>query len=526
MVDVTIENARDDLTKDDLLDMFIPDLDDFRDKTLKFAAKEISVNEYKGFSGGYGSYAQRGGTAHMLRLRMAGGRITRERLKYIVDSMEKYEIPRAKLTTCQSVQFHDVKAEVLTDAMKDAWDAGMVSRGGGGDFSRNIMVSPLSGVEQGEYLDCLPYAEAESAYVMQFVKRIKLPRKLKICFCTNGKNETHATFRDLGFVARPDGRLDVYIAGGLGNNPQIGVKVAEGVEPNQIRYYIRAMVATFVENGNFKNRGRARTRYMQLDLGIDALKAAFAKNLADAYAGEDITVPDVSYVVSKKGNGETIIDKRVIPQKQEGLYAVFYQPVGGQMVRGQFVSLWETIKDMDQVEIRLTPEEGMYIINCNAEEARKVLEATSDSALTLFETSVACIGATTCQVGLRDSQTALAACIAAVRPENFADGVLPRIHISGCPSSCGTHQIGAIGFRGAVKQTTNGPQPAFNIFLGGCAEAGKENLAPMGKSMLQADMPKFFVELGRMIAAENTTYDQWIIGHQDQLNELVAKYTA
>ena len=58
-----------------------------------------------------------------------------------------------------------------------------------------------------------------------------MPRKLKVCFSNSPANVTHATYRDLGFVARPDGTFDVYSAGGLGNNPRFGVKVAEGVEP-------------------------------------------------------------------------------------------------------------------------------------------------------------------------------------------------------------------------------------------------------------------------------------------------------
>ena len=45
----------------------------FREMTEKFYAKEVSVKEYKGFSGGYGSYAQKGGEASMLRLRMTAG---------------------------------------------------------------------------------------------------------------------------------------------------------------------------------------------------------------------------------------------------------------------------------------------------------------------------------------------------------------------------------------------------------------------------------------------------------------------
>jgi len=45
----------------DFLEEFIPDLEEFKEKTMAFHNKEITVAEYKGFSGGFGSYAQRGG---------------------------------------------------------------------------------------------------------------------------------------------------------------------------------------------------------------------------------------------------------------------------------------------------------------------------------------------------------------------------------------------------------------------------------------------------------------------------------
>lgn len=112
---------------------------------------------------------------------------------------------------------------------------------------------------------------------------------------------------------------------------------------------------------------------------------------------------------------------------------------------------------MEQVEARITPEEGMHFINCTGEEAERLLAVTQDGANTLFETSVACIGNSICQVGVRDSQALLAECLEAVRKEKFADGVLPKIHISGCPSSCAAHQIGDIGFRGGVKKQQREP---------------------------------------------------------------------
>ena len=46
------------------------------------------------------------------------------------------------------------------DIMEKALDVGIVTMGGGGDFPRNVMCSPLSGVEKEEYFDVRPWAEA------------------------------------------------------------------------------------------------------------------------------------------------------------------------------------------------------------------------------------------------------------------------------------------------------------------------------------------------------------------------------
>ncbi|MFQ9395665.1 MAG: hypothetical protein ACLR2E_18605 [Lachnospiraceae bacterium] len=98
------------------------------------------------------------------------------------------------------------------------------------------MCSPLAGVEKGEYFNVQPYAKAAGDYLMHFIKAEKMPRKLKVGFSSSPANLTHATYRDLGFAAREDGKFDVYSAGGLGNNPRFGVKVAEAVEPDDILF--------------------------------------------------------------------------------------------------------------------------------------------------------------------------------------------------------------------------------------------------------------------------------------------------
>ena len=561
---------------------FKEDLKEFREMTEKFYAKEVSVKDYKGFSGGFGSYAQKGGEASMLRLRMPGGRVTKEKLKFLVDSIEKYDVKRAHITTCQTVQFHDLGAKAVCDIMEHAMDVGIITRGGGGDFPRNTMVSPLSGVEQGEYFDVLPYAEEAGNYLMRIIKTVKLPRKLKVGFSNSPANVTHATFRDLGFAAKVNGTFDVYSAGGLGNNYRMGVKVAEDVKPEEVLYYVEAMVRTFTTYGNYESRAKSRTRYMQETLGVDGYRKAYQEKLVEVKAeykdsllikleekavkntinniendstenADKKNMNDMSVAIAEntintenetKNGTENIIktaenvisepaesypqkeaaSERIIAQKQEGLYAVAYHPIGGIVPVKKFGEIYNIVKDIANAEVRIAPDETLYIINLNASQAKEIIAITEDGAKNLFETSVSCIGSTVCQIGLRDSQGLLASIIEAVEPYHFADGVLPRIHISGCTSSCGTHQIGKLGFHGASKRVDGEMQPAFAFHVNGEDTQGEEHFGEEWGVIAAEDIPKFFVELGQKVSAENLTYDTWYAKNPEELKVLAEKY--
>lgn len=511
------------MTKDQIA-AFRLDLAEFRDMTQKFYRKEISVPEYKSFSGGFGSYAQRGGTASMLRLRLTGGEITKDTLAMISQCIEKYQISLIHLTTCQSLQFHNLTEAQVLSLIEDAFDHGIITRGGGGDYPRNVMASPLSGVQKGEPFDVLPYAREAADYLLGLIGTVKLPRKLKVCFNSSPDDEVHATFRDLGFVANADQTFDVYAAGGLGRSPRMGVKVASHTRPDKLLAYIQAMVDTFTAYGNYENRGRARTRFMQEDLGAEGFVQAYREKLKYALASAnldlDVTVP----VLEKTGSDTHFSHPRVIAQKQPGLYAVCYAPCGGNVAPALLQKLSQALTPMQDVALRITPDQTLYLINCTAEEARTFLALTPDSAGTRFEQSTACIGASICQVGARDSQALLSACLNAVKAEQFADGVLPAIRISGCPSSCSAHPIAALGFRGGVKQTPDGPKPAFAVYEGGSDCLGQEQFGQELGVMAEDEIPAFLVELGRTITADRDVYETWIQKNREKFLDLVKKY--
>ena len=504
-----------------LKEVFEKDIEIFAEKIKAFEAGEIDRKTYKSISGGYGSYAQRNG-GHMLRFPMPGGRLTKERLRFLAESVEMYGTTRIKLTTCQTVQFHNLSADATVELMKNALNAGIVTRGAGGDFPRNAMASPLSGVEQGEYFDVLPFAEKTAAYLQNLMPTIHLPRKLKVGFSNSPKNSTHATFRDLGFAAREDGKFDVYCAGGLGPAPKLGVKVVKGLEPENILACVDAMIQVFTEFGNYENRAWSRSRFMQDQLGVERLREEFAKTLEKTKeVSEKLTVKVWS--VEKESSG-TFKSERVIPQKQKGLYTVGYHPVGGVFPVDKTRQIYQTIKDMPEVECRISPDGTLYIINLAVLEVPAVLEATMDSAMTPFERSVCCIGASICQHGMRDSQALLAEMIEAVRDAKLPADALPRVHISGCPSSCGTQQVGMLGFQGGVKRVNGKIEPAFALFWGGRERQGEERMGEPIGFIVQERIPEFMVEMGRMVADSGMNFEEWIEKKEREFMALADQY--
>lgn len=257
------------------LNTYREEIGGFSNTIHSFAQGEIARKDYKGISGGFGSYAQHDAAKHMLRLRLPGGRVTPERLHFMAQAVQQYHVPFLKLTTCEAIQMHDLTPDEVPAIMEAAIPCGIITRGGGGDNPRNIQASPLTGVQPGEAFDVMPWAEAATEYLLSICRDIHMPRKLKVAFCNGVDDCVHTAFRDMGFVAQPDGTFKLYIAGGLGGGWRMGILAAESLPAEDVLYYIRGMITTFCQHGNYQNRAKARTRFMQETLGPDELRHVF-----------------------------------------------------------------------------------------------------------------------------------------------------------------------------------------------------------------------------------------------------------
>lgn len=503
---------------------FKRDLPVFYEATRKFYRKELEPGKYKGISGGFGCYGERGAESTMLRLRFAGGIIEQRDLQSLITLIEKHKVEMVHYTTCQSLQLHHLTETQVLSLTAELYEQGILTRGAGSDFPRNITAPALRGIDPNEYFDITALVDAVTDYLLGFIGVVKLPRKFKVSFNNAPVDEPHSTIRDLGFVGRPDGLFDVYAAGGLGPNPKLGVKLAEGIAREKILYYVKAMYMTFSKYGNYTNRSRARTRYFQQVPGTEEFKVLFNNGLTEAFK-ENLELHVEEREITKTGIPREVDNLRIKPQKQRGLYYVTYHPVGGTPSMENFLALAKAVVAIDGAQFRLGAEETAYITNLTADEAERIAALTeSETAHTAFEKSVSCVGSTVCQVGLRDSHGLLKNILEAAKPYNFADGVLPRLYISGCPNSCGTHETGVLGFQGAAKKVGDTTVPAFAVHIGGSDTLYREVLGPKVTVITSENIPEFIVELGKTVENAKTTFNEWYSAHSKELYALAEKY--
>lgn len=511
-----------------LKEILLNEIESFREKGHQFVNGELNMMQFKHTSGGFGVYAHKGGKEFMIRLRIPSGILTLDQIKTIYDFSIKYKMKRIHLTTRQAIQFHGLSIDEVCDLMKEALDHDIYTRGAGGNFPRNVAISPLSGVNPSENFDVTPYALAAGDYFLQQIYTYHLPRKLKVSFSSSDADEAHCTVQDLGFLAVNQDQknyFQVYLGGGLGQNPQLAVKNPTLINPNEVLYHLEAMVNLFKALGDYENRNKARVRYILERMGEEAFIEQYHKYVEEAKAKGGLVLNITPTQIKKIGSTSIQESKRLFEQKQPGLYSVYLHPVGGQLEVADLKRIIDYLESVDEVDIRLSMTEGVYFRNLTGEEAKGLLEVTdSIGGDTPFEYSVACIGVPTCQIGLCNSQETLKNTLEYFKERQYKTELLPEVHFSGCGNSCGVHQISGIGFMGKKKKVGDAVSECFTLFIGGDYSTENARLAESYGEILKARIPEFLYELACSVDESGLDFETYIEINKEQLKEIIQKY--
>lgn len=208
------------------------------------------------------------------------------------------------------------------------------------------------------------------------------------------------------------------------------------------------------------------------------------------------------------------------------MYAIKYHPLLGNPSVEILKDLYNLVSSFQDVSIRLSTKEEIFITNLSAQEANKLADMLSiDNASTDLQESVTCVGATICQQGLCDSSGLLQKIVEVDKEEKFADGVLPKLCISGCQSSCAAHQTAVVGLKGGKKKIDGTMADVFDIFYGGFELQEKERFGDIVGTVSAKNIPKMFRKLGKEIQAQNLTFERWIKNNKERFFQIVEGYT-
>lgn len=512
-------------------EIYKKDIIEFKQIGYKFINGEISSSEFKAASGRMGVYAQRNGQKFMLRLRILSGVSDFKTMKLIQDFTRDYSLDFIHFTTRQTIQLHNLEFDDLIEIMEKSLKRTLISQGGGGNFPRNVSLSPLSGVEQGEAFDVTPYAVLVNKYFLSQMNTYRLPRKFKAAFSNNERDSANASIADIGFVAvNKNGQkyFQVYIGGSLGPGGDISVPYDDLIDPKDIFYHIEAALHLFQAEGDYHNKGKARMRFIVKRMGRENFLQCYKEHLeyvkktrkldyelSNEYS---VTIPDVG----RKGSGNY---PDVISQKQKNLYSVVLHPQGGILSSKDLDSLLCFLDKIPDAQIRLSMEESMVIRNLTSVQAEELLVLTKEIRnSTKLSRSVSCIGTPICQIGIQSSQELLENILNHFRKMDFAEDILPAIHISGCTNSCARHQMAQIGFQGKKKRVDSIVTDVYSLYTGGNITPANPIMAKSRGDLKSDDIPGFLYDLAVLLRNRSLEFDEFIKMYEAEFENFLGKY--
>ena len=477
----------------------------YRGKVEKFLAGQTSAVAFRGYRVPMGVYEQRAAGKFMVRIRIGAGLVLPHQLERIAQLSKTYGNGIIHVTTRQDIQIHEVAIENTPDVLEGLLEAGLSSRGGGGNTVRNITACPGAGFCPDEQFDVTPHSIAVAEYLLQDRSSFNLPRKYKIVFSGCSTDCAFASVADLGFFAHIRNGVkgfSVYAGGGLGSNPRVAVMIEEFVEASEIFEVAEAIKRLFDKHGDRANRHKARLRYVLARLGAEEFIKLYRhqRNTLNA-EGLPCKAPEIRDIASNypAPNGSVTV----------GLCLK-----NGDIPADDIAKVGQIAAKYGQGLIRTTQLQDIHINGVAPDDVDKVNDELKKLSVDVFGDGgpkiVACTGAATCKLGLCLSRGLSDAISDKLGKTKDTDTV---IRISGCPNSCANHYIADIGFQGRAKRVNGRLMPFYDVLADAKTVEGDARLAETIGTVPAKRIPDLVAE-----ALSNGGFDK------RQLKALTAKY--
>ena len=472
--------------------------ENFAETVKLFRQGKIDPDMFRRFRLQHGAYGTRMTDDYaMVRIKVPAGQIYPYQLEKIAQLSEMYSIGSAHFSTRENIQLHWVILEDVSEIMQSLSDVGMTSREACGNTVRNVMCSPLSGVCKDEIFDATPYAMAIAKFMLRNPICQGLPRKFKFNFTCCEKCGM-IRIVDVGLVPQIqeiDGEkrkgFKIFLGGGLGNRSFVGHQLEDFTPVEDLLYTSMAVIRIFDRMGDRKNLARNRMRYLVNDLGWEKFQNLVLKERAVVKATQSVIVKlniddsinEIQRPISVSDESASIPDgfarwekTNVIKQSQSGFNSAFIGLEAGDITANQLRSIAEIIRDYSaegfarngfsqNIVIRYVHDDDLKSMY-----SRLIENGLAKTGSLTMASAVGCSGTTSCNLALTNSHR-----LAKEVQRKFLELNLDEdddlkdstIKISGCPNSCGQHQIATIGFYGGGGRHGTDMFPNYTMSLGG-----------------------------------------------------------
>lgn len=423
----------------------------------------------------YGVYRQKPKDSgyFMMRTKVPGGQLSAAQARTLSSIADRFAHGFCDITTRQTIQFHWLHIQEIPAIFAELEKVGMNTTGACGDITRNVAGCPVAGIDPQEYLDATPQLQEISRRLTADKEFSNLPRKYKISISGCSIHCTQPDINCLGlFGARRtrNGKTEagygIKIGGGLSSAPKLAVHVPVFITPEQVWPVVHAVSTIYRDHGYRHTRTRARLKFLAADWGAERLRTEM-----ESLLGFKLDSFDEFEFPKDQETDHLGIHK----QKQGDLYWVGICFPGGRLrsgVLGKIGDISAKYCAPGQDAIRLTNKQNLLILNI-PEKNLPALKAELDAHGFDYQPSnfrkgcVSCTGIEFCNLAVAETKNRMMELVGQLEATSgwYKDKI--RIHFSGCPSSCGQHQIADIGFRGAKTKVGTELVDAYDCFIGG-----------------------------------------------------------
>ena len=431
----------------------------------------------------------------MVRIRIPNGILRSDQVRVLAGLAEDYGRGVADITVRQNVQLHWVTIQAIPDLIDKLQQAGLTTTGACGDVVRNVTGCPVAGLAADEHFDASKFALAVDHALGGNREFYNLPRKFKMTVTSCRSWCSYPEINDVAFTATRRHRggafengFSVRIGGGLSTEPHIALKLNAFVRQEQVVDVARGVAEIFRASEVLRqSRDQARLKYLFLKHGWTAENFLAELNRTIGYTLDPGEVEEIPSDVHRDHTG-------VHPQKQAGLVFIGASVLRGRITPAQLRSAAELADQYGDGNLRATVQQNLLLTNIREEHATTVAAELTRAGLPVevpafVRGTVACTGSEFCKLALTETK-GFARWLSTELDERlpgFAEQI--RLHITGCPNSCGQHWIADIGIEGKKIKSDGKMVDAYYFCVGGSVGQIASIARPVGYRCAATDVP-------------------------------------